>query len=304
MKISILTSFTGLDSAYSLIGVVQNQIRMLVSGGYEPVVIVKEGFRPEQAFALPGVTLRFIPHVHTSNYVAELVEDKNFKQDVDLLKTRLLEILKDVDVVLTHDLIYQPESLKLNVAARMAIKEGLDKIRWLHWVHSATSPQVIGKELKQNDSYFDLVRQRFPNSYVVFPNSYSIPRVARNFGYEEDQIKVVHHSTNLPGFCKWESIVTQLVMEKNMLQADTIDVYPVRLDRGKQVEVIIKTFAQLKKLGYIVRVIVADFHSTGGDKVTYRKDLHALAIDWGLNESDLTFTSEFHEAWRTSVPSK
>lgn len=304
-KVAILTSFTSVDEAYSLIGVVQNQIRMLVGADYKPVVIVKQGFRPEQTFALPQVELRFIPVVPASNYINEAV-DASFKSDVDKLKVSLIENLKDVDVVLTHDLIYQPESLKINFAARLAIKENdhIAKIKWLHWVHSATSPQTLGKELKQSDTYFDVVAQRFPNSFVIFPNAYSIPRVARNFGYEEDQVKVVHHSTNMPSFCKWDEIVTQLVMEKNMLDADAIAVYPVRLDRGKQVEVVIKTFAQLKKLNYSVRFIVADFHSTGGDKVTYRKDLHNLAVDWGLNDQELTFTSEFHESWRTSIPSK
>lgn len=304
-RVCILTSFTGCDDAYSLIGVVQNQIRMLVSGGYKPVVIVKEGFRPEQTFALPQVELRFIPVVSASNYINEAV-DASFKSDVERLKVSLLENLKDIDVVLTHDLIYQPESLKINFAARLAIKENdhIAKIKWLHWVHSATSPQTLGKELQQSDTYFDIVSQRFPNSFVIFPNAYSIPRVARNFGYEEDQVKVVHHSTNMPSLCKWDEVVTQLVMEKNMLDADAIAVYPVRLDRGKQVEVLIKTFAQLKKLDYSVRMVVADFHSTGGDKVVYRKDLHELAIDWGLNDQELTFTSEFHESWHVSVPNK
>lgn len=304
-KVCIATTFSSCDDAYSLIGVVQNQIRMLVSGGYEPVVIVKQGFRAEQTFALPQVTLRYIPVVSASNYISEAV-DASFKSDVEKLKVSLIENLKDVDVVLTHDLIYQPESLKLNFAARLAIKENdhIAKIRWLHWVHSATSPQTLGKELKQSDTYFDVASQRFPNSFVIFPNSYSIPRVARNFGYEEDQVKVVHHSTNMPSLCKWDEVVTQLVMEKNMLDADAIAVYPVRLDRGKQVEVVIKTFAQLKKLDCSVRVIVADFHSTGGDKVTYRKDLHNLAVDWGLNDQELTFTSEFHESWHVSVPNK
>lgn len=304
-RVAILTTFVQCDDAYSLIGVVQNQIRMLVSGGYEPVVIVKQGFRPEQTFALPQVKLRFIPVVSASNYISEAV-DASFKSDVEKLKVSLIENLKDVDVVLTHDLIYQPESLKLNFASRLAIKEDdhVAKIKWLHWVHSATSPQTLGKELQQSDTYFDVASQRFPNSFVIFPNSYSIPRVARNFGYEEDQVKVVHHSTNMPSLCKWDEIVTQLVMEKNMLDADAIAVYPVRLDRGKQVEVVIKTFAQLKKLDYSVRVIVADFHSTGGDKVTYRKDLHNLAVDWGLNDQELTFTSEYHEAWHVSIPNK
>ena len=62
--------------------------------------------------------------------------------------------------------------------------------------------------------------------------------------------------------------------------------------------------AQLKKLNYTVRVVVVDFHSTGGDKVTYREELKKIGIDWGLNDFDLTFTSEFHESWKTSVPRK
>ena len=305
VRVGILSSFVGWDPTYSLCRIVDEQIRMLVGSGYKPVVIVKAGFRPEEMFALPEVTLRYITPFPASNYIGEAI-DATFKQDVEKLKTELIENLKDVDVVLTHDLIYQPESLKINFAARQAIKEDdhVSKIRWLHWVHSATGPQTLGKELQQGDVYFQTVSQKFPNSFVIFPNAYSIPRVARDFGYEEDEVKVVPHSTNLPGFCEWEPLVTKLVMEKNMLSADAIAVYPIRLDRGKQVEIVIKIMAQLKKLGYIVRVIIPDFHSTGGDKVTYREDLKKIALDWGLNDFDLTFTSEFHESWRVNVPRK
>lgn len=304
-RVAIATTFTDYEATYSLCGVVANQIRMLVGNGYKPVVIVKQGFRKVDVFALEQVELRYIPIVPCSNYINEAI-DATFKQDVEKLKVALLEDLKDVDVVLTHDLIYQPESLKLNFAARKAIEENehMKTIRWLHMIHSATSPYTLGQELKQGDAYFDVIKQRFPNSFVIFPNAYSIPRVARNFGYEEDQVKVVHHQTNLPSFCGWDPLVIQLVMDKNMLQADAIAVYPVRLDRGKQVEVVIKTMAELKKLDYSVRVILVDFHSTGGDKVTYREDLHKIAIDWGLNDQDLTFTSEFHPHWKVSVPQK
>ena len=304
-KVAILSSFVDFDPTYSLCRIVDEQIRMLVGSGYNPVVIVKQGFRPVEMFALPEVDLRFIPPFPASNYINEAV-DATFKEDVEKLKVALIEDLKDVDVVLTHDLIYQPESLKLNFAARQAIKEDdhVSKIRWLHWVHSATGPGTLGKELQQSDVYYDIISQKFPNSFVIFPNAYSIPRVARDFGYEENEVKVVPHSTNLPGFCGWDPLVIKLVMEKNMLSADAIAVYPIRLDRGKQVEVVIKIMAQLKKLDYVVRVIIPDFHSTGGDKVTYREDLKKIALDWGLNDFDLTFTSEFHESWKTSVPHK
>src|SRR3990167_7288463 len=139
-RVACLTSFTDFDPTYSLCRIVDEQIRMLVGSGYKPVVIVKAGFRPEEMFALPEVELRFITPFPVSNYIGEAV-DASFKQDVGVLKKELIENLKDVDVVLTHDLIYQPESLKLNFAARQAIKEDdhVSKIRWLHWVHSATS---------------------------------------------------------------------------------------------------------------------------------------------------------------------
>ncbi len=303
--VCIVTTFSDFDPAYSLCSVVETQIRMLVFGGYKPVVIVKQGFRPEEAFALPEVELRYIPVVPSSNEISENV-DASFKEDITKLKEALIENLKDVDVVLTHDLIYQPESLKLNFAARQAIEENdhMKKIRWLHWVHSATSPATLGKELMQKDSYFNVASERFPNSFVVFPNDYSRPRVARNFGFEEDQVKRVYHPTNIAKFNEWDPLMTQMVMEKNMLQHDAMCIYPVRLDRGKQVEVVIKIMAELKKLQFMVRIVICDFHSTGGDKVTYREDLHKLAEKWGLDDQDLTFTSEYHETWHYRVPPK
>ncbi len=50
-----------------------------------------------------------------------------------------------------------------------------------------------------------------------------------------------------------------------------------------------------------VRMIVIDFHSTGGDKVTYRDELKEIGIDWGLNPVELTFTSDFDPEWSAQV---
>jgi hypothetical protein len=49
---------------------------------------------------------------------------------------------------------------------------------------------------------------------------------------------------------------------------------------------------------------VVDFHSTGGDKVTYRDELKNLALDWGVNAQEITFTSEFDSAWNLSLDHK
>jgi hypothetical protein len=51
-----------------------------------------------------------------------------------------------------------------------------------------------------------------------------------------------------------------------------------------------------------VRCVVVDFHSSGGDKVTYRDELKQMGIDWGLSPKELSFTSEFCEEWGVGIP--
>jgi hypothetical protein len=59
--------------------------------------------------------------------------------------------------------------------------------------------------------------------------------------------------------------------------------------------------ASLKEFDLKVRLIVVDFHSTGGDKITYRNELKAMAIDWGLNEQELIWTSEERPEWKVEI---
>jgi len=119
-----------------------------------------------------------------------------------------------------------------------------------------------------------------------------------------DDVAVVPHSTDVCNYLGFQDITKKLVQEKDLLSADAILVYPVRLDRGKQVEYVIHTASAIKKLGRSVRVVCADFHSTGtkGDKVEYRKWLKEYAIDQGLNSAEMTFTSEFDESLKTRCP--
>jgi glycosyltransferase involved in cell wall biosynthesis len=93
-----------------------------------------------------------------------------------------------------------------------------------------------------------------------------------------------------------------LVREKDLLSAEAIIVYPVRLDRGKQVEHVIRVGSSLKGIGRSVRVIIVGFHSTGGDKVTYREYLTGLAQELGLTEKEITFLSQFDDSLRVRSP--
>jgi hypothetical protein len=61
--------------------------------------------------------------------------------------------------------------------------------------------------------------------------------------------------------------------------------------------------AMLKNFAMKIKVIIVDFHSTGGDKVVYRDELKNIGIDYGLNAGELLWTSdEDNLGWEAEIP--
>lgn len=100
-NVVIFTTFSDNPAAYSLNRVVQNQLKMLLSHGYSPKIIVGESFKPSGIYNDPKVNLLRIPVVPVHN---EVKKDETFDQDVEKLYQSLKDILVEVDIIITHDL--------------------------------------------------------------------------------------------------------------------------------------------------------------------------------------------------------
>jgi len=302
-NIAIITTFRSADEAYSLNRVVIDQIKMFTRHGYNLTIVVAKGFVPTGWYKHPNIKCVEISDVPVSNTV-EI--DETFEKDVDKLISEFLDILKDVDVALTHDIIYQPAGMKHNAALRYLALNRKIKTRFLHWIHSATAPTVMQDLRGGGQKFLDSFKLPFPNSFYIAFNEFSTPRIAGWFGVEESQVKYVPHPHD---FYEGKDELTIKIADKvKLLQKDITCMYPCRLDRGKQPHLVLETIAQSKKLGKSVALIFADFHSTAGDKVKYRNQMKERAIDLGLNENDLLFLSEFElpecQKYRYEVPHK
>jgi len=288
-RVAILTTFHDHDPAYSLCNVVADQLTMFTDAGYAVRLFVTEQFKnPQGVWAHELVDLRHIPVVQCDN-------DGNlndaYQAEADKMEQFLAKELDGIDVVLTHDIIHQPSHLIHNIACRKFADKRED-LRCLHWVHSASAPQVLCNKPEVRD----FIASKFPHSFICYPNAWSRALVARNFGFEQDEVKTVHHPTDICSFFDFHPLSRALVKEFKMLEADVICAYPCRLDRGKQPEVNIKIMACLKKMGRRVKLVLFDFHSTGGDKVVYRNELKQTAEKWGLvDKDDILWISEWRE---------
>ncbi len=295
-RICVLTDYYEPNVAYSLVRVAGNQIKQLLRAGYDPLVMVDEHF-PDSGNPYPwdSVRLHRLPSIPRSNNI-ELLD--GWRDHLEHMTDSMQEGLKGIDVVLTHDLIFQPAQITYNLASRQIAGERGNSLHWLHLIHSATSPGLINT----TNEYLQVTRTPFPHSKIIFPNAYSRERIARNFGYDEKDVACVPHAIDYCDFFGFHPLTTKLVDDKRMLDAEFIGNYPVRLDNGKQVEHCIRVFAQMKKLGRSVRFVVFDFHSTAGPKLKYRDYLKELAVEQGLTDIELTFMSEFDESLKTQSP--
>jgi len=295
-KVAILTTFVGIiDPAYSLCNVVGNQLKMLVKHGYRPTLIVRSLVKPTGIWANPLITVKQIPDMILDTVTGVVPDLDKFRQDSIETAKVLGEILKNHDVCITHDTIFQKGELIQNAAARMVAEE-LPKLRWLHWIHSGPEPKP------DVEPPFDLRYKPFPNSYIAYPNSYDISRVAGMYGVEETDVKICHHPIDICEFFGFSDELTEFVEKKRILDADIITVYPVRLDRGKQPHKLISIFSHFKKMGKTVRLIIIDFHSTGGDKVTYREEMKKQLSEQGLTKNEIIFMSEYNKKYEQGVP--
>lgn len=288
-QVYLLTNFNTYLKSFSPIIVVGEQLKMLKRAGYEPVLLVADGWDPPEGTIFKEVETKFLPSVAYQN--PPVVNDE-FNEDVDAVYQHLKDIIKLDSVVITHDLIFLPDYTKFHIAARKLAEEQ-DSIRWLHWVHSATGPgTLIAEREMYGEKYKELLMSKFPNSLICYPNAEHIPRVARNFGYEEFEVLEVPHSSDpTEGL---HPLVQRLYDEKNLGEAEVLIIAPMRLDRGKNPQMIVRVVAACEQVGIKAHVIFCDFQSTGGDKVTLREECKHLAEKLGVSPL-VTFLSEFDD---------
>jgi len=291
----ILTNFSTYLKSFSPIIIVGEQLKMLKQAGYQPILLAAETWEPpaDTIFAEVETKLMYPAGQHDPKDKFEQIDEL-----VDLVYQQLKDILPEKAIVLTHDLIFLPDYTIFNLAARRLAEER-PNTRWLHWIHSATNPTIVSKERSMfGQKYLDALNSPFPNSLICYPNAYDIPRVARNFNFEEDKIVEVPHSSDPVD--SMHPLVQRLYHELNLGQVDVLMILPIRLDRGKYAEGNVRLIAACKQIGLIPHLIFCDFQSTGDDKLVYRQDLKNLSMELGAGEC-VTFISEFDDIAQMEV---
>lgn len=308
-RVAVLTSFVHLWEAFSLCNVVEAHVRMLLRNGYDTTFVGCEGFQPQGIYTNPLLRQWRMPAFHMQSDREAVERPAEFRLAVERIAGALRPLIRRVDVAMTHDLVYLPHHLAYNQACRQLARE-FPGVTWLHWIHSAPEPH---QSLADDDPRSARFRP-FPNAFLIYPNAQDVPRVAAQYATSESRVRVVPHPLDLERAFDFHPLTRALVRRYDLYAPDILAIYPIRMDRGKQPEKLVRLFAELKRAGKSVRLIIINFHSTGQHFLDYREEIIREMAGLGLTCEDVIFTNRIEalpgvseqdmRAYRLEVPHK
>lgn len=298
MRLALLTMFNGLDSTYSLVNVVAEQLSMMLADNVQPIMLVSQScplktrhgvFKDERiewrkvANQVDGNLIHWYDYSQPKGNV-----HSTFEKEVDVIAADLVKKLKDVDVCIMHDIHYQGWHLHHNVAIRRA-QEKLPNLKFIAFTHSAPVNRPLETEWPFSARFTPM-----PNTTYVYPTQSGIPALSKQYNVPEGNCRAVNNSLDLLGFTS--DAVKTLAREVDLFSPDILVVYPGRLTQGKKFEKVAALCGSIKKnCEKTIKVIFCDFPSADIGVEQYKSLIRADGVKFGLDTEDLFFTSDIEE---------
>jgi len=269
-KVAIFTTFYEVDSGFSLVSVVETQIKMLLDNGYNPIILVDERWQLSK-------NPLWQPHIVDIRPIIPALNSEN-------ITDKTIEILNEleVDVILTHDIVLHSFYKPYYDAILWCRKEVL----WLHWIHSRPSSN-----------------KQTPPGYIVYPNASEKSLVCQHYNLTGQEHKVIvnraSHAIDPLEIWPYTSLTKDLVKASKFLDSDFSLIYPRGADPGKQAEKILYLMAGIKKAGYRSKLLIVDWQSQGKQFQKHMDKLELLSEELGIS---VYFTSRLDDRCSQGIP--
>lgn len=300
MKVGILTTFYRFDPGYSLCQVVWQQLAALVKHGYQPVLFVLENWDKNDQVP-EGVELRpVIPQLILEPYAQGNLS--KLEEDIARAKEAMEKHMADIDVCLTHDIIFINSYLPYNIAMRRAIDGALGKVRWLHWMHSGPSRRPV-----MDGSPWDNLYTLPKNSKLVYMNYTDTVRAAEMYGLFVKDVRTIFNPMDVRILYNFHPVTRRLIEAHDLMTPEYLCVYPLSTTRmgedGKQLKKVISVMAGIKKLGNSVALVIPNAHANATREKIAIEEMYAYGYECGLERREIVFTSLFEAPdWESGVP--
>lgn len=295
MKTAILTMFGELDTSYSLVNVVAEQLRMLLEANIPVKLLVCEGCPQNGRYgAYKDERIEWVEVINSINGKQFQWFDydkpkgkvhKTFFEEADAIASDLAVKLSDVDVCIMHDILYQGWHLIHNVAVRKA-QEKLPDVRFISFSHSAPVNRPPNPQWPFSARFIPM-----PRTVFISLTYAGISALAKQYDIPEGRCRVINNSLDLTvHLCDDVKVISS---QFDLFSPDVLIVYPGRLTQGKKFDKVAAFAGAIaKRTERNIKVIFCDFPSGDINPDIYKAAVKLAGLHSGLKEGDIAFTSD------------
>lgn len=169
-----------------------------------------------------------------------------FDDLVERIKKDLAQALSGCEILIAHNVLSLHKNLALTAALYRLSQEG-GKPRLIAWHHDPAWTS-LRYQPELHDGYpWDLLRTAWPNVRQVTISEARQAEIARLFGIPASNIAIIPAGLNLTDFFNLHLDIQHLSTKLSFSSSGPILLTPVRLTRRKNIELALRTLAELKQ---------------------------------------------------------
>lgn len=296
MKVAILTMFSGLSSTYSLVGVVADQLQMLLNQNIPVKLLVSENCPDSDKFGIflderidwvkvkSNINGKPIILHDYSNPESKLHE--GFLEEAALFAQEFETALADVEVCIMHDILYQGAHYVHNIGIRKA-QPKLPKVKFLSFTHSFPNKRPLAVSSEMFGRYTPM-----DHTYFIYPSQSGITALSQQYHVPEAYCRTVYNCAPIMTFMHPD--VKKLHAQTSLLSTEYLIVYPGRFSTGKKFEKVAAVAGTLKRISEkSVKVVFCDFPAADTPSSDYKEAICYVGDFYGLEKEDIVFTSDY-----------
>ncbi|MBI4926556.1 MAG: glycosyltransferase family 4 protein [Anaerolineae bacterium] len=274
--------------------VLAHHARMMAAAGHQVTILAGRGEVFDER-----VMVRILPeldsrHKDVLRVKKELDEGRcppEFERLRSLIETTLQTELRDIDLLIAHNVASMNKNLALTAALyRLYRRPGFPRLVLWHHDLAWTTPRYHAE--LHNGHPWNLLREPWDGTTQVVISEQRRKELAKLTGLAPDAIRIVPNGVDLNTFYKLEPKTIALANQLNLLGADPLFLLPVRLTPRKNIELALRILAELRSVyPHAMLLVTGPEGPHNPDNALYKQKLLDLRADLGL-EGAVHFLAE------------
>lgn len=266
--------------------VIKQQAHLFADHGFPVTLVMGEGATDRQDIKITLIPqMKSLRNINTTLY-QQILDQKDYPPGFSELSREiylLLETsLKDLDIIIIHDML----TLKFNVAFNQAMRQYISvhhEKKYIAWTHDISLDEDSKRFVFVNDKLDQLIYTPVPGVYYIAISNFLKNSLEQLIGFPKDLARVIPNAIPIAQYLNLQPITKNIIERRGLLEADPLIFIPSKMMPHKNIDIAIKILSEIKKTKPSAKIVISAraFHHNSDNDYIWKIDsmIHELGLD-------------------------